>query len=97
MDSKANRPKPPDLGAGTIPADRGNRGTAMAWTPTRMSISVTGAAAVVSGVLATSTIWLLLTSPATLAAALNEGTVTPVIRELAAAVVHALSGLLAYL
>lgn len=67
----------------------------MTWT--RMSISLTGAAAVVSTMLATSTIWLLLTSPATVAGALDEGTVTPVVRELASVLIDALRGLLSYL
>lgn len=67
----------------------------MTWT--RMSISLTGAAAVVSTLLATSTVWLLLTSPATVAGALDQGTVTPVVRELASAIIDAIQGLLSYL
>ena len=67
----------------------------MTWT--RMSISLTGAAAVVSTLLATSTVWLLLTSPATVAGALDQGTVTPIVRELASALMDALRSLLSYL
>lgn len=67
----------------------------MTWT--RMSISLTGAAAVLSTLMATSTIWLMLTNPATLASALNQGTVTPVVRELASALIAVFRGLLTYL
>ena len=67
----------------------------MTWT--RMSISLTGAAAVVSTLLATSTIWLLLTNPVTLASAIDQGTITPVVRQLADVLIDALYGLLTYL
>jgi len=67
----------------------------MTWT--RRGISVTAAAAVVSTLLATSTIWLLLTNPATVATAVDQRTIAPIARELAAALIDALHGLLAYL
>ena len=50
-----------------------------------------------SVVLAGATIWLLLTSPVTVANAINEGDVTPLVRELADVLWQALSGLLKYL
>jgi hypothetical protein len=67
----------------------------MSWT--RIGMSLTGAAAVLSILLASSIVWLLLTSPVTVAGALEEGAVTPIVRELATAFVAALRGLLAYL
>jgi len=60
-------------------------------------MSVTGAAAAVSMLVAVSTIWLLLTDPATVAEAIGEGTITPLVRELASAILDAVRGLLTYL
>ncbi len=54
-------------------------------------------AAITSALAATSAIRLLLTSPATVAAALDEGRVGPIARELAMALFGVLRGLLAYL
>ena len=51
----------------------------------------------VSVVLAGATIWLMLTSPVTVATAVNQGDVSPLVRELAQAVLNALAGLLKYL
>ncbi len=67
----------------------------MIWT--RMGIRLIGATAVVSTLLAASTIWLLLTSPTTMTAALDEGRVGPLARELAVALISVFRGLLAYL
>jgi hypothetical protein len=69
--------------------------TDMSWT--RIGMSFTGAAAVLSILLASSTVWLLLTSPVTVAGALKQGTVTPIVRQLVIAFVDVLRGLLAYL
>jgi hypothetical protein len=63
----------------------------------RFSVSVFTAVAAMSVVLAGATIWLLLTSPVTVANAINEGDVTPLVRELANVLWQALSGLLKYL
>lgn len=63
----------------------------------RIGMTVTATAAVLSILLAGSTVWLLLTSPATVADAFDQGTVTPIVRELATVFVEALRGLLAYL
>jgi len=63
----------------------------------RFSVSVFTAVAAMSIVLAATTIWLLLTSPVTVANAINEGEVTPFVRELVAVLWAALSGLLKYL
>jgi hypothetical protein len=63
----------------------------------RLSVSLVGVVAAISLVLAAATIWLLLTSPVTVATAVNEGDVSPLVRELAQAILAALSGLLKYL
>jgi hypothetical protein len=63
----------------------------------RMSVSLFGTIAVVSAVLATATIWLLLTDPVTVANSVNQGDVSPLVRQLASAVYEALRGLLKYL
>ncbi len=63
----------------------------------RVSLSLFGVVAVVSAILAGATVWLLLTDPVTVADAVNEGAVTPMIRELGYALYQALSGLLKYL
>ena len=63
----------------------------------RLSVSLFGLIAVVSVLLAGATVWLLLTNPVTVANAVNEGEVSPLIRELAQALFSALQGLLKYL
>lgn len=63
----------------------------------RMSLSLFGAVAVVSAVLATATIWLVLTDPVTVANSVNQGDVSPLVRELASVMYEALKGLLKYL
>jgi hypothetical protein len=63
----------------------------------RLSVSLFGLIAVVSVLLAGATVWLLLTNPVTVANAVNEGEVSPLVRELAQALFSALQGLLKYL
>jgi hypothetical protein len=63
----------------------------------RLSVSVFGAVGFLSVVLAVATVWLLVTKPVTVANAVNEGDVSPVVRELALAIFDALKGLLKYL
>lgn len=63
----------------------------------RLSISVFGIVAVLSAALAGATIWLLLTDPVTVADAVSEGHVTPLVRALAGALYDALRDLLKYL
>lgn len=63
----------------------------------RLGVSVFGLIAIVSVVLAAATIWLFLTEPVTVATAVNEGEVTPLVRELARVLLDALAGLLKYL
>ncbi|HEY6212594.1 MAG TPA: hypothetical protein VIW45_09930 [Vicinamibacterales bacterium] len=53
--------------------------------------------ALVSIVLAAATIWLFLTNPITVANAVNEGDVSPLVKSIAAVLLQALRGLLKYL
>ena len=53
--------------------------------------------ATVSIVLAAATIWLFVTNPVTVATAVNEGEISPLIRSLAEVLMSALGGLLKYL
>lgn len=63
----------------------------------RWSASLFGAIAVVSVLLAVSTVWLFLTNPVNVATAINQGDVSPLVRDLAQALFNALRGLLRYL
>jgi hypothetical protein len=60
-------------------------------------MSVFGAIGLISVVLAAATVWLFLTNPVTVANAVNEGEISPFIRDLAAVIFAALQGLLKYL
>ena len=65
------------------------------------SIGPVASIAVVIGVLAAiiagATIWLLLTDPVTVANAVDEGEISPLVRQLAQVIFTALAGLLDYL
>ncbi len=63
----------------------------------RLSLSLFGTVAVISAMLAGATIWLLLTDPVTVADAVNQGDVSPLVRELAVVFYNALRSLLRYL
>ena len=63
----------------------------------RLGMSVFGVVALVSIVLAAATIWLFLTNPVTVANAVNEGEVSPLVSALATVLYDALRGLLKYL
>ena len=63
----------------------------------RVGVSVFTLIAVVSIVLAAATIWLFVTNPVTVASAVNEGEISPLVRSLAEVLMSALSGLLKYL
>jgi hypothetical protein len=63
----------------------------------RISVSLFSLVAVVTIALAGATIWLFLTNPVTVANAINEGDVTPLVRNLAEVIYQALAGLLKYL
>jgi ABC-type phosphate transport system permease subunit len=63
----------------------------------RLGVSLFGLIAILSVVLAVATVWLLLTNPVTVATAVNEGEISPLVRELAQVLLDALAGLLRYL
>jgi hypothetical protein len=63
----------------------------------RVGVSIFGAVALVSIVLAVATVWLFLTNPVTVATAVSEGDVSPFVRDLARVLFEALQGLLKYL
>ena len=63
----------------------------------RLSVSVFSAVAIVSVTLAAATVWLFLTNPVTIANAVNEGEISPLIRDLADVLLNALQALLKYL
>lgn len=52
---------------------------------------------VVAAIVASATIWLVLTDPVTVANAVNEGEISPLVRQLADIIYNALAGLLDYL
>ena len=63
----------------------------------RIGMSLVGAVALVAAVLALATAWLFLTNPVTVATAVNEGEISPFVRDLADVLIRALEGLLKYL
>jgi hypothetical protein len=63
----------------------------------RLSVSLFMCVAVLSIALAAAAIWLFVTNPVTVATAVNEGEITPLVRNLAQVIYQALSGLLRYL
>jgi hypothetical protein len=63
----------------------------------RVGVSLFTLIALVSIVLAASTIWLFVTNPVTVANAVNEGEISPLFRQLAQVLLTALGGLLKYL
>jgi len=66
----------------------------------RAGLTVFGAVAILSVVLAAATVWLFLTDPVTVANAVdavNQGDVAPLLRDLAEVLLQALQGLLKYL
>jgi hypothetical protein len=63
----------------------------------RVSIGLFGIVALVAAAMAGATIWLMLTDPVTVADAVNEGNVSPLVRALAGALYDAFKGILRYL
>jgi hypothetical protein len=63
----------------------------------RLSVSLSIAVAVIAAIFAAALIWLLLSDPVTVADAVSDGTVTPLLIELANVIYNALLGLLDYL
>ena len=63
----------------------------------RLSASVLSATAILAAIVAATTIWLLLTDPVSMTAAVNQGTVSPLVRQLAQALSDAFRELLRWL
>ncbi len=63
----------------------------------RISVSIVGVVGVLAVTVAGATIWLLLTDPVTVADAVNEQDLTPLVRELAAVIYEAIQRLIRYL
>jgi hypothetical protein len=63
----------------------------------QVGLSLFSLIAIVSIVLAAATIWLFLTNPVTVANAVNEGDISPFVRDLAEVIYNALRGILKYL
>jgi hypothetical protein len=63
----------------------------------RVGMSLFALIAVLSTVLAAATVWLFVTNPVTVATAVNEGDVSPLVRNLAEVLYNALRGILKYL
>jgi hypothetical protein len=63
----------------------------------RIGVSLFTLIALVSIVLAAATIWLFVTNPVTVANAVNEGEISPLVRNLAQVLLAALGGILKYL
>ena len=63
----------------------------------RVGVSLFTLIALVSIVLAAATIWLFVTNPVTVATAVNEGEISPLVRSLADVLLQAFSGILKYL
>jgi hypothetical protein len=52
---------------------------------------------VLAAIVAGATIWLMLTDPVTVADAVEDGEISPLVRQLAQVIYNALAGLLEYL
>jgi len=63
----------------------------------QIGLSVFTLIALLSIILAAATIWLFVTNPVTVANAVNEGEISPFVRELAQVLYTALRGILKYL
>jgi hypothetical protein len=60
---------------------------------TSIAVLIGGIAAIIAG----ATIWLLVTDPVTVANAVNEGQISPLVERLAEVLYEAIAGLLRYL
>ena len=63
----------------------------------RWSLSLVGVVGVLAVALSSATIWLLVTQPVTVADAVAQGEVSPLVRALGTAIYEALQGLVKYL
>lgn len=62
-----------------------------------VGIGVFGALLTLGTVVAGAAVWLLFTNPVTIADAVNDGEISPLVQDLARAIFEALRGLLRYL
>ena len=62
-----------------------------------LSFSLVGIVGVLAVIMASATIWLLLTDPVTVAESVDAGEVSPLVKSLAQSIFEALRGLLKYL
>ena len=62
-----------------------------------LGVSLFTAIALLSIVLAAATVWLFLTNPVTVVNAVNDGDISPMVRNLAQVLFEALRGILKYL
>ena len=63
----------------------------------RVGLSLIGAMGLIVVIIAMAAVWLFLTNPVTVATAVNEGELSPFVRDLAEVLLEALQGLLKYL
>ena len=63
----------------------------------RVGLSLIGVIALIVVIIAMAAVWLFLTNPVTVATAVNDGEVSPFLRDLADVLLQALQGLLKYL
>ncbi len=70
---------------------------ARAMSFTRFGMSFVGTVGLLAATLAAATIWLLFADPVTVANAVSDQDITPVVRKLTAIILEALRGLLRYL
>ena len=66
-------------------------------TISKISVSLFTFVAIVSILLAAATVWLFLTNPVTVANAVQEGEISPLVRNLGQVIYQALAGILKYL
>lgn len=59
--------------------------------------SVAGLVAILAAIVAGATIWLVLTDPVTIATSVEDGEISPLVRQLAQVLYNAMAGLLDYL
>jgi multidrug resistance efflux pump len=89
--------------AGTVPAIRASKSQtrrctlAFAMSFARLSLSLAGVVGVIAAALAAATIWLIMTQPVTVADAVAQGEVSPLVKALAGVLYDALQGLMKYL
>ena len=89
--------------AGTVPATCASKSQtrrctlAFAMSFARLSLSLAGVVGVIAAALAAATIWLIMTQPVTIADAVAQGEVSPLVKALAGVFYDALQGLMKYL